>query len=490
MATVTRSGPDGLGRTAVGWAIAGFLAAATLLGWLGSPSSALADSIVIAIIWINISITLLALAFEIGRRPYSLHTMHLLSVFLFMGAASLFQYSRGVLGVPGSISLLRREVLPATFATFLWLTGYVLAYELSRALGRPPRGKFLSRPLVPSRVMLLGLLALVGLAYLASAGLLGAWTRGAAEQAILDHALDSGAGAYSRPLYILTANLARALPPMSLMACLFLLFGDRRQRPVWVYLAVAVIGFGTLLVNNPFAANRMFLTGSLIAFSAPFLLIRFKTAWVLVLGICFGLAILPGLGNSRNSIDLSDALTYLQVISPFEYLGTNSDVDSLGMAALCQKWIDLFGHTWGRQTLGAFLSFIPRAVWPTKPIGTGGMVTGDLGFEFTNLSPPITAEALVDFGLGGTIVYGAIFGLILVRLDSIYWNSGPVGASKRQRIIDVLYPFLLICITFYTRGDLFAATTFTESFVFWLLPLGFALRAPGREASRAAGAAS
>jgi oligosaccharide repeat unit polymerase len=476
MAVTTSSAPEGSGRVVVGWTISFFLAAATLVGWLGDPIAANADPVVIAIIWFNITVTLAALAVEIGRRPYSLHVMHLVAIFLFMGAASLFQYSRGVLGVPGPIGLLQRQILPASLATSLWLMGYLLTYELRRAIGQSPEGRFLSRPLVYSRVMILNALAVVGLVYLASAGLLGATTRGAAESAVAEYSLQSGAGAYSRTVYILTTNLARALPPMALLAALFLLADKRRRRSASIYLVVAVIGLGTLLVNNPFAASRMFLTGSLIAFSAPFLLIRFKTAWLLVVGISIGLAILPGLGNSRNSIDFSDALMFLQLMSPFEYLGSSSDVDSLGMTALCQQWIDQFGHTWGRQILGAMVSFIPRAIWTTKPIGTGAMVTGDLGFEFTNLSPPITAEALIDFGLPGTLVFGAVFGLILSRIDGIYWKPGLAASDKRYRIIDVLYPFLLVCITFFTRGDLFAATTFTESYVLWILPLGFALR--------------
>jgi hypothetical protein len=454
------------------------LAVATLIGWLNVPRSPSADTLVILIIWFNILVTLGALGFEISRRPYSLHVMHLFAIFLFMGAASLFQYTRGILGVPGPISELREQLLPAALATSLWLVGYLVAYELRRIVGGKPRGNFLNRPLTTSRVMLLSAFAVVGLVYLGSTGLIGATTRGAAESAIADYAIQSGAGAYSTTLYILTSNLARALPPMSLLAAILLLASDRRQRHLSVYVVVAVVGLGTLLVNNPFAANRMFFTGSLIAFTAPFVLIRFKTAWLLVLAISLGLAVLPGLGHARNSIDFNDALLYLQLMSPLDYLTTSSDVDSLGMTALCQQWVDLFGHTWGRQISGAFLSWIPRAIWTTKPIGTGAMVTEDLGFEFTNLSPPINAEALTDFGLPGALVFGAVFGLVLSRIDLIYWAAGREGIRRGFRIIDVLYPFLLICITFYTRGDLFAATTFTASFVLWILPLGLLLRAP------------
>lgn len=476
MATLTRSGPDGRGRVAVAWSLAMFLALATFAGWVSLPRASDAEATVIAVIWLNITMILVALAFEVARRPYSLHLMHLISMFLFLGAASLFQYSRGYLGVPGPIGELRPYILPAVLATTLWLVGYLLAYEFRRLLVAPPKGAFLNRPLTSSRVMMFSGIAMVGLVYLASVGLLGAATRAATELAIEDFSLEARTGAYTSTLYILTTNLARSLPSMALLASLLLLTGDRRRRPTSMYVVVALIGIGTLLVNNPFAAHRMFFTGSLIAFAAPFVLIRFKTAWLLVVGISFGMAILPALGDARHAIEFNDLLTYIQLVSPHEYLATSSDVDSLGMTALCQKWVDQFGHSWGRQILGAVFSFIPRAIWRTKPIGTGATVTGDLGFDFTNLAPPINAEALVDFGLPGTFVFGALFGLILSRIDTIYWAPGRAAVSQGYRIIDMLYPFLLVAITYYTRGDLFGAMTFAGSFVFWILPLGIGMR--------------
>lgn len=480
MATVTPTGPLDLGRTLVAWFIVLAFAAVTLLGWLSLERASNADPMVVVVLWFNAIVILLALGFEIGRRPYSLHVMHLVAMFLFLGASSLFQYSRGYLGVPGSIVGMDRHILPAALAPTLWLAGYLVAYEGRRFIGGPVRGGLIERPLTSNRVMLLGLFAIVGLAYLGVAGLIGVTTRGAAEANLQDFARDlaigTGATAYGRTFYILTYNLARALPCVALLSALLLVAADRRKRTSVMYLLIAVLGVGTMIVNNPFAASRMFLTSTLIALMAPFVLMRFRTAWLLVIGISAGLAILPGIGNTRNSLDFDEALDYLQLVSPIDYLALNSDVDSLGMTVLCQQWIDQFGLTWGRQLLGGILFWVPRAIWRDKPIATGAMVTEDLGFDFTNLAPPITAEALINFGLPGTFLFGIAFGLILARLDAIYWSpSRPTGPGER-RIIDAIYPFLLVCITFFTRGDLLASMTFTVSYVAWIVPLGFALR--------------
>jgi hypothetical protein len=138
------------------------------------------------------------------------------------------------------------------------------------------------------------------------------------------------------------------------------------------------------------------------------------------------------------------------------------------MAALCQQFVEQHGIRWGVQIFGAFFAFVPRALWPGKPISTGSMVTESIGFDFTNLSAPITAEGIINFGVIGVPFLAAIFGLVLARLDAIYWEGGREGVATSYRIIDALYPFWLVCMVYFTRGDLFPAVTFTISFTLWI----------------------
>ncbi len=480
----------GLGNRIVAWAIAIGLGIATLIGAISIPDPPKPNALVLMLLWINLALILIGLGSELGRRPYSLHLMHLISLFLFLGAASLLQYTAGRFGVAGPIAAVRAQVLPAVATTTLWVVGYLSAYELRRLMlqgpGRIPKARFLTRPITLPRAFLITGLGFLGLIYLAAAGLLGVGTRGAAEAAIADFSIGAGAGNLTGTFYIINYNLARALPPLALLSALLVLLRDPRSRSLALLPFVAAVGVGTLAVNNPFAASRMFFTCSLIGFSAPFFLRRFKTGWLIVASILGGLAFLPALSASRNTLDLNEFRNYFELMSPLDYLSKNSDVDSLGMTALCQKWIDRFGHRWGLQILGALFCWVPRAIWPSKPVATGGMVTEDLGFDFTNLSPPIPAEALVDFGLPGVPILAAIFGLILARLDAIYWSPGRLGIAATHRIIDAIYPFWLVCIVFFTRGDLFASVTFTIGFTVWILPLGLRLLPAGRRPSAVA----
>ena len=97
-------------------------------------------------------------------------------------------------------------------------------------------------------------------------------------------------------------------------------------------------------------------------------------------------------------------------------------------------------------------------------------MTGGLGFEFTNLAPPVMADALVDFGLLGIPFIAAAFGMLFARIDRAYWDGD--GGDSGVRVIDCMYPFWLGCVIFVTRGGSFAAFTCTAGFTFWLLPLG------------------
>jgi hypothetical protein len=464
------------GPTVAASLLAGSLAVGTAVGWMILPRSHAANTGIMLLIWANVMITLIALGVEARRRPYSLHLMHLVSMFLFLGAASLFQYSVGAFAVAGSIQNSGRQVLPAVMSVTLWLIGYLIAYEIQqRTVGRlrGPMVQYLKRPTSSLRTMIVLFFALLSLGYLAAAGLAGASTRGTAEHALGDFTLQAGAGSYTIAYYLIHHVLLRAFSLVALLTGLLFLVRGRNRNPVFIFLVMAV-GAGTMYANNPFAAARMWLATSAIGFAAPFVLHRLRTGWAVVLIALAGLALLPALHESRYAETFDEFIEYAAFVSPLDYLATNSDVDSLGMLTLCQRWTESHGHRWGMQFLGSLLFWFPRTLWPNKPIETGAMVTGDLGFEFTNLAPPIMSDPLVDFGYVGIPFVAALFGLLFSRLDRIYWSEA--RSKSVVRVIDCIYPLWMGCIIFMTRGGSFGSFSFTAGFTVWIVPLaiGFA----------------
>ena len=218
----------------VGVALAVGLGLLTVLAWMSIPLTPGVNPLILLVLWFNLAIMLTALGIEAGRRPYSLHLMHLVCMFLFLGASSLLQYSAGRLGVAGPIGNVAPQILPAAATPTLWLAGYLAAYEGPRLLGllrRPgPVSRFLVRPIVPSRALLLACLGILGLLYLGAMGLVGAQTRGAAGAALADFSQQTGAGGLTGAVYIISSNLARALPMVALLAAVLVLVRANASR--------------------------------------------------------------------------------------------------------------------------------------------------------------------------------------------------------------------------------------------------------------------
>lgn len=472
------SAGDGFRRTASAALLVATLALATAVGWFTLEHSRAIRAEALGGIWLNVLVMLFAIGVAARRHPYSLHLMHLLSLFLFLGAPALYMYSVGRFPIAGAIhGPIRSHLMPSIVAVMLWLVFYLVGYEATRAFAGRSRGPligYLDRPVLTRRTLLLLVLAIASLVYLGALGLGGAVTRMAARDTIQDAELVQESLGSGLIWYLINAMLLRAFSVVVLLAAILLFLRDRRCRnPVFVTL-IAVVGLGTLFANNPFAASRMWFATSVIAFASPLVLRRFATGWGLVAIAIFGLTLLPSLNQSRYSETFDELLDYLTIVSPIVYLTESSDVDSMGMLALCHQWTEQFGFRYGLQELGAVLFWFPRFIWRSKPIGTGGLVSQDLGFEFTNLAPPIMAETFVDFGFAGIPFVALFVGFVLARLDWGYWNVLP--GDDRLRVMDVIYPFWIGCVIFITRGGLLSALGFTTAFSAWLLVFSVGVR--------------
>ena len=475
------------GRTVSAFSLGLVIFVGTVAGWATLPKGS-TDTGVITVLWLNVLIALTALAIESSRRPYSLHLMHLLCMFLFMGAAALYQYTSGMFGTAGHIDTVKDQILPAALTFTLWFIGYLAGYEIHHHIFAPLRSgavaRFLKRPLTSARVNLSLIFALIVLGYLALLGLAGVGTRNASRAALEEHTLLQG-GALSQAFFLVHMWILRAFPMVALVSGMLLFGRDQRSRSPLLLFLILALAVGNLAANNPFAAPRMWFATTVLAFSSPFILRRLRTGWAIVLIAITGLTLLPSLNWSRYAATVSELMSYFALVSPTDYLARSADVDSLGMTALCVKWIESHGHRWGLQIVGALFSWFPRAFWPSKPIGTGKMVTEDLGFEFTNLSPSIPAEALVDFGPLGVPIFAALVGILFSRLDWTYWARDREANGARVTVIDCIYPFWIGCVIYITRGDMFGAFTMTAGFTVCILPLTLGMSRATRQSARA-----
>jgi hypothetical protein len=132
-------------------------------------------------------------------------------------------------------------------------------------------------------------------------------------------------------------------------------------------------------------------------------------------------------------------------------LASNGDYDAFQQIANTVLFVSSDGVTYGNQVLGALFFWVPRAIWPDKPVGSGQMVADHLGYNFTNLSSPLWAEAYINAGLVGVVLILLLFGVV-----TSYLQQGFIASTKGQGLLFFggLVPILAGLQIYFLRGDL------------------------------------
>lgn len=122
--------------------------------------------------------------------------------------------------------------------------------------------------------------------------------------------------------------------------------------------------------------------------------------------------------------------------------------DSWANVVAGMQYVETEGLQLGRQLLGALLFFLPRQIWPDKPLSTGDTLGEYLVLHsnlwFTNISAPLPLEGYVDFGITGIIVYAIALAVYAQRLD--YFIDRGNAVDKTSALYFSFY------LTFVMRG--------------------------------------
>lgn len=122
--------------------------------------------------------------------------------------------------------------------------------------------------------------------------------------------------------------------------------------------------------------------------------------------------------------------------------------------------------TWGKQLLGVFLFWIPRAVWPTKPVGSGHHLANELNLIYSNISCNYFAEGYINFGYIGIFLFILILALITAKMDKAYWI---MGLNLEKNLFHIIYYVMLGFSFFIMRGDLMSSFAYLVGSVFAIL---------------------
>lgn len=170
-----------------------------------------------------------------------------------------------------------------------------------------------------------------------------------------------------------------------------------------------------------------------------------------VLLFCFGiLVVFPLLNIFRHySEHLSFDIT--SCFSQFEDL--HFDAYSMMMRVIKDDIV-----TYGNQILGALFFWIPRSVWPSKPVGSGYFVAEQTELSFNNISMPFWGEGYINFGYFGVALFTIVLAVFVARTDSKFWN---ITVKQEQNLDTILYYLLLGLLMFVLRGDMMSGIAYT-----------------------------
>lgn len=122
--------------------------------------------------------------------------------------------------------------------------------------------------------------------------------------------------------------------------------------------------------------------------------------------------------------------------------------------------VDLGYSSEGWQIVGALLFWVPRAVWPGKPIGTSFDFAEFAGWRASNVSFPLHADLYVDFGVLGVVVGMFALGFIYKSVDNYLTKSQTAGGLNRHVFLIAQFELSILGI-YLLRGAFLSSLAFT-----------------------------
>lgn len=242
---------------------------------------------------------------------------------------------------------------------------------------------------------------------------------------------------------------------MSLLVAFIAQMHLRRQRKMQGYPAPTLLPLlllATLLFAvNPISTPRyVFGTVALALLAALGVFATQRRYRIAALSAPVGLvAIFPFLDAYRYSTDpTGESEGLLEAL-------TGGDFDAFAQIINTVTFVGAEGVAWGRQLLGVVLFWVPRSVWPDKPIDTGTVLADFKGYEFGNLSAPIWAELFINGGwfalVVGMFVLGYAFRVLDKKTENVLQTEG------MPPVLSCIVPFYLLILL---RGSLLAAMAY------------------------------
>lgn len=143
--------------------------------------------------------------------------------------------------------------------------------------------------------------------------------------------------------------------------------------------------------------------------------------------------------------DLVDAVNFSESAGKFEDIFILASWDYSVFDVFVTIINELNEHTFGVTNMQYFLSYVPRVLWPDKPLDQGFMLYvtnkfyGDVfSLNGSTFAGTLAGEGYLNFGIIGVIVYSFVFSMVLYR---IYRKACRSFESNSIIIYALAFPF-------------------------------------------------
>ncbi|KZZ06692.1 hypothetical protein A3746_16560 [Oleibacter sp. HI0075] len=211
--------------------------------------------------------------------------------------------------------------------------------------------------------------------------------------------------------------IGRSLSLFVMLYFLVLSRNDLRNVKYWLAFAVSLVVF--FIFNYPAAVPRFQLLGCLLAVLAVFVsFFRVDIKLILLISFVFFLFyFFPSIKMLGYGGDVSDVILYMLELDIREYI-LRVDFDAFMQIVDTVSYAKSEGYRYGYNFLGVLLFFVPRGIWPQKPIDSGDLVSTYHGYYYNNVSSPLPAEAYISFGIIGVVLVFYIFSLYIRKIEA------------------------------------------------------------------------
>ncbi|MCP2638112.1 hypothetical protein K0817_016285 [Microbacterium sp. HD4P20] len=244
--------------------------------------------------------------------------------------------------------------------------------------------------------------------------------------------------------------IGRSISLLGAVICVYLLANHRPSRKPRYLLLTTLSIFTCVVLNWPLGLPRFQLLGAILALTAAATSF-FQTRWKLLFGMTapvflfFFFPAIKALGYGTG-VDISQAIS-----RDVEAYLLRVDFD--GFKQIIDTWIYTQTNPlrYGENFLGVALFWVPRSLWPSKPIDSGEIVSSTLGYRYTNVSNPLPAEALISFGFPGVIIVLLVLGVLVSYVEGLSRDAFSRRILSQSAILAAL---LMGYIVIILRGAL------------------------------------